>query len=629
MKSVSISDAFWAPRIRTNRTVTLPVEYGLLESTGRIDALKLAWKPGKPNKPHIFWDSDIAKWIEAAAYSLVTNPDKKLEARCDDVIRRLEKVQMKDGYLNSYFQTVMPERRWSNLEEQHELYCMGHLTEAAVAYYQATGKDRFLNVMKRYADHVAEAFGRGKGQKKGYCGHPEVELALVKLASATGDRKYLRLAKYFVDERGRKPSYFAIEQKECEKKGWPPEWGRRGGASDYNQSHVPVREQKDATGHSVRALYLYSGMVDVARETGDDSLRKACLRLWESVVLRRMYVTGGIGSTRHGEQFTFDYDLPNETAYAETCAAIALVFFARRMLLMEGEGRFADVMERALYNGVLSGVSLDGKKFLYANPLTVYPAAGTNATNFGAGRQPWFDCACCPPNIARLLASLGDYAYSRSGDSLRIDLYMAGQVRTGIAGIECLLDISTKYPWDGKICVRLSPEKPAAFALGLRIPGWCGRWSLRVNGKTVGLKVRDGYVELRRRWSPGDNVELELAMPVEKIESHPAVRADAGKIALQRGPMVYCLEEADNGKNLADIRIDDTSTICAKWDAKYPGGGVIVLEARGSRRSVAGWKNVLYRKSETPRKSVAIKAVPYALWDNRKTGEMMVWMNRD
>ena len=356
---VTIEGGFWGPRIETNRKVTLPIEYEHLKKTGRLEAWELKWKPGDPNPPHIFWDSDVAKWMEAAAYSLTCHPDKTLEQNLDRVIALMEKAQLPDGYLNTHFIAVEPEKRWTNLRDNHELYCAGHLMEAAVAHYHATGKRSFLDVMCRYADHIHRTFGPGRDQKRGYPGHEEIELALIKLWGATGNRSYLDLATFFINERGRPPHYFTLE---AQARGEDPARQRHGNY-EYSQSHLPVREQTKVVGHAVRAMYLYCGMADVAAATGDKALLAACRRLWQNVTRRRMHVTGGIGPTASNEGFTTDYDMPTDTAYLETCAAIGLVFWAHRMLQADLDGDYGDVMERALYNGVLSGVSVEGDRF--------------------------------------------------------------------------------------------------------------------------------------------------------------------------------------------------------------------------------------------------------------------------
>jgi hypothetical protein len=625
---VRLTEGFWAERVETTRAVTLPIEYEQCKKTGRIDAWK--WEPGQPNEPHIFWDSDVAKWIEAAAYSLTTRPDKKLERQIDAVVEMMAQAQGEDGYLNSHFLRVEPRKRWTNLRDWHELYCAGHLTEAAVAYHEATGKREFLDVMRRYADHIDRVFGRKKGQKRGYPGHEEIELALVKLYRATGERRYLSLAKSFVNERGRRPHYYDLEAVE---RGEVPK-GHRHGDYRYNQSHLPVREQTEVVGHAVRACYLYAGMADVAAETGDRKLAQACRRLWKNLTEKRLYVTGGVGPTSRNEGFTIDYDLPNESAYAETCAAIALVFWAHRMLHLDADAQYADVMERALYNGVLSGISLDGKRFFYANPLAVHPAMNEfSPGHVTATRQEWFGCACCPPNVARLLTSIGGYMYSKGRNAIWVHLYGAGAAEIETKGQTVSIEQKTEYPWQGRVRIHVAPERPSTFALALRVPGWCRQAKVMVNGKAVALGkiIRKGYAHISREWKSGDKVDLELPMPVERIEANPKVRQDCGRVALQRGPLVYCLEEADNGRDLSDLALPRDSRLRVVTDRKLFGGTPAIM-GKALRRDERAWKTgadargALYRPAGSKTKSVTIKAVPYFLWANRREGEMVVWI---
>ncbi len=620
---VELTDAFWAPRVETNRRVTLPINYQQCKTTGRIDAW--TWKKGQPREPHIFWDSDVGKWIEAAGYSLSSHPDKALERRVDAVVARMGEAQGKDGYLNSHFLLVEPEKRWTNLRDWHELYCAGHMMEGAVAYSQATGKRTFLDVMCRYADYIGRVFGPGKGQKRGYCGHPEIELALVKLYRVTGNRRYLDLASFFVDERGRQPCYY---DQEARARGEDPSrvWFKK---YSYVQAHRPLREQREVVGHAVRAMYVYSGMADVAAETGDRSLVQTLKRLWENVITKRMHVTGGLGPTFRNEGFTFDYDLPNESAYDETCANIALVFWAHRMLHMDPDGRYADVMERALYNSVISGVSLGGDHFFYANPLAAHrgvdPHGGIREAGEHYRRSAWFGCSCCPTNIVRLLPSLGGYAYSQGRGEARVNLYVAGRGELDVDGQRVELQQKTRFPWDGRVTMTVRPATPATFAVTLRIPGWCRGARLKVNGRSEPLRVTKGYARVTRRWQAGDRIDLLLPMPVERIEAHPHVRQDAGRIALQRGPVVYCLEEVDNGKDLDDLILPRTAKLTA---VLKPGllGGVVVIKGQALRRSTAPWTDGLYQASPTPLRRVAFLAVPYAVWSNRKPGEMVVWI---
>lgn len=615
---VRFNDKFWAPRMAINRKVTLPVEYENMERTGHIGAW--TWEPGQPKTPHIFWDSDLAKWIEAVAYSLADKRRAKLEKKVDDAVALMEEAQAADGYLNSHFLKVEPEKRWWNIRDKHELYCAGHLIEAAVAYFKATGKRRLLDIMLRYVDYIARVFGTGKGQTRGYCGHPEIELALIRLYKVTGDRKHLDLARYFVDQRGTIPNFFREE-------------GRKNGEKKPFDlvpmvDHLPLRKQSEAAGHAVRAGYIYSAMVDVAMETGDKELMDACRKIWRSIAERQMYVIGGVGSSRFQERFTFDYDLPNEEAYAETCANVALMFFTHRLLQSEPDGKYTDVIERALYNGILSGVSLDGKKFFYDNRLASHPEYYRYHEQKEPFRKEWFGCACCPPNIARVLASLGGYVYSQGKDEVFVHLYVQGEAEIDVGGGKIVIRQSTNYPWDGRVMISVEPRRPVQFALALRIPGWCRKAALKVNGKAVRVEsvTRKGYARIEREWAKGDRVALELAMPVELIEAHPAVRHDAGMVAIQRGPIVYCLEEVDNGANLADIRLARRPGLKARFDARLL-GGVTAITGAGVRRDTANWRNQLYRPvGLSKEKTMRIKAIPYYAWNNRGVGEMIVWI---
>jgi DUF1680 family protein len=607
---VRVADRFWTPRIDVNREVTLRAEYKQLKETGRIDVFDLTWKEGMTPVPHQFWDSDVAKWVEAVAYSLADHPDPDLEALLDEVIAKIAGAQQPDGYLNTYFTLVKPQERFKHLSWSHELYSAGHLMEAAVAHFQATGKRTLLDVMTRYADYIDSYFGPGK--TFGSDGHEEIELALVKLYHATGEERYLRLCEFFVNARGQHPGIFEEE--------WGGKQQAAGRDRSYCQDHLPVREMSEVTGHAVRAMYLYCGMADLANETGDEGLLHACERLWDHLTLKNMYLTGGIGSTRANEGFTRDYDLPNETAYCETCAAIGLVFWAHRLLQFDADGRYADTLERALYNGVISGVSLDGSKFFYVNPLE---SSGDHH------RQDWFGCACCPPNIARILASLPGYLYSLAGGAeakeLYVHLYAAGTATLELAGQKVTVTQETDYPWDGTVKIRLQPEQPARFALSLRIPGWCKGARLTVDGEEIALKVRKGYVRVSRRWTGSEVVELTLPMPVERVEAHPEVKADSGCVALQRGPVVYCLESADNAFPLQEVVLPAEAEFKTAF-RKNLLGGVVVLEAEALVGDTGGWKKQLYRPSATTYKRRKITAVPYCVWDNREPGAMRVWL---
>lgn len=581
----------------------------------------------------VFQDSDVAKWLEAVAYSLENHPDPELEKEADEVIDLIGRAQQPDGYLNTFYIINGLENRWTNLHECHELYCAGHMIEAAVAYYEATGKRKFLDIVCKFADHIDSVFGPEDGKLKGYPGHQEIELALVKLFRVTKDKKYLNLAKFFLDERGKDPYYFDIE---WEKRGKTSHWtGGKGAApsksKEYNQAHLPVREQTEAVGHAVRAVYMYTAMADVAMETGDEELLEACRRLWNNIVYKRMYITGAIGSQVHGEAFSFDYDLPNDTVYAETCAAIGLVFFASRMLEAEPKGQYADVMERALYNGVISGMSLDGKSFFYVNPLEVNPEACEKNGNFRhvkPVRQKWFGCACCPPNVARLLASLGHYIYGIKDNTVYTHLYIGSNTEADIDGTKVNISQETNYPWDGKVSITINLDGAKEFGLGLRIPGWCNEAKLSVNGQELDLAsvTVDGYAIIKRKWQNGDRVELDLPMEPVRVRSNPLVRANIGKVAIQNGPIVYCLEEVDNGPNLHTVVLPKDSELEVSFREDLL-GGVNIITAQGEKAKVETWGLELYKANASFEYQPAkLTFVPYYAWVNRQPGEMTVWI---
>ncbi|MFW5775743.1 MAG: glycoside hydrolase family 127 protein [Spirochaetota bacterium] len=643
---VRITGGFWESWQRVNREVTIPYVMDKCDETGRTESLALRRDPDSPWDPHPFYDSDVAKSVEAAAYSLHTNPDPELEARVDRYIELFARAQQPDGYLNSYFTLTGLGKRWTNLRDMHELYCAGHLIEAAVAHFRATGKRSLLDIAARYADHIAARLGPedepspdGGTKTAGYPGHEEIEIALVKLADATGGDRFTELARFFISERGSQPHFFRLE---AARRGEPEE-KRSWDADDfplpysYHQAHKPVREQESAEGHSVRACYLYAGMADVARETGDDELMDSCRRLFESVVRRRMYVTGGIGSHMHGERFTYDYDLPNESAYAETCASIALVFFASRMANAELDGRYADAMERALYNGALGGLSLTGDRFFYANPLSYHPTAPfLPHVRSDAERRPWYGCACCPPNIARLIASLGSYLYSTDGDTVAVHLYAESRLEIEIDGARGALVQQTDYPWNGEIAFSYEGEHPATFTLALRIPEWAGSYDLRVEPgharearpSPSDARLERGYLSFRRTWHRGDIVRLSLPMEPRRTYAHPAVRQTGWQVALERGPIVYCVEEIDNGPDLAQLALPAEAKLSASYEPDLL-GGCTILRAEGVRRDVttpeAPADAPLYRTSAQRRRS-QITAVPFALRTNRGSGEMRVWI---
>ncbi|SES25416.1 beta-L-arabinofuranosidase domain-containing protein [Rhizobium sp. NFR03] len=561
----------------------------------------------------MFWDSDFGKSIETVAYSLFRSPNPELEARVDQIADLYEKLQDEDGYVNAWFQRVQPGRRWTNLRDFHELYCAGHLIEGAVAYYQATGKRKLLDVMARFADYMIEVFGHGEGKIPGYDGHEEIELALVRLARATGEQKYLDLSKYFIDERGREPHFFIDEAKRD---------GRENKkfvfhSFEYNQAHQPVREQTKVVGHAVRAMYLYSGMADIATEYSDDSLTAALETLWSDLVTKQMYVTGGIGPSAANEGFTDYYDMPNESAYNETCASVGLVFWAARMLGRGPDRRYADIMEQALYNGAMVGLSLDGTRFFYDNPLE---STGKHH------RWTWHPCPCCPPNIARLLASIGSYMYAVSDDEIAVHLYGEGKARFEMEGEEVTLFQETHYPWNGAIRFDVGLVKPARFTLSLRIPAWCKGAMLSVNGMPVDLDqvVVDGYARIEREWSDKDEVALDLPLAARLLRANPLIRQDAGRVALVRGPLVYCTEETDNGTGLQRLKI--TGKPASVTECAIPGLDRAIALEIAAERDEADWGETLYREAPPQATKVTARFVPYHLWDNRDPGEMLVWM---
>jgi DUF1680 family protein len=621
-QQVRWGDGFWGEKVARNRSVTIPAVLHQLQETGHIDALKLEWKPGDPKMPHIFWESDLAKWMEGVAYSLATHPDSDLEALMDSIIDRMEKAQQPDGYLNAHFTVVEPQKRWSNLRDQHELYVAGHLIEAAVAYHQATGKAKFLEIMRRNVDLIAQVFGPGAGQKRGYDGHEEIELALMKLYRHTGEARYLELSQYFVNERGRQPHYF---DEEARARGEDPEkfWAS---SYEYNQSHKPVREQDTAVGHSVRAVYLYAAMADLALETGDEALRAALDKLWDSVVKRRMYVTGGIGSTRFNEGWTWDYDLPNDSAYAETCAAIGLILWAHRMLLIDLDGKYADVIERALYNGVLSSLNLQGDHFFYVNPLEVSREGETEKQRlhlFTGHRKAWYGCACCPPNLARLFSSLGGYFYSRTADAFIIHQFGSSTVSFDLHGQPVTLRQETRYPWDGEVRLTIATDQPVTFDMRVRVPHWATSVDFAVNGEVLRPEMIKGYAVMRRTWQAGDTVLMRMTMPVERVRAHPRVAANAGKVAITRGPMVYCLESVDNGPNLHGLCLPEDSRMETAFMPDLL-GGIVVITGQALREQSPG--GALYQTGGPHRQEARITAVPYYTWDNRSEGDMLVWI---
>jgi DUF1680 family protein len=616
---VTMTGPFWRERLDKVLKRTIPSQHAKLKETGILDSLKLP-KPVPPltipRNSHnftmqVFWDSDVGKWIEAASYALSHRRDADIEAKIDAIVEDLARAQSPDGYLNCWYNGREPDKRWTNLRDNHELYNAGHLLEGAIAYFRATGRRRFLDLMERYMDHVAATFGRGPGQKRGYDGHQEIELALVKLYRLTGDRRRLDLAAYFIDERGRQPHYFT---QEAIARGEDPAafWA---GTYEYNQSHLPVREQTKMVGHAVRAMYMASAMADLALELDDSGLKRACEALWRDVTTAQMYVTAGLGPKESNEGFTEPYDLPNETAYAETCASVALVFWAQRMLHLDLDGAYADVMERALYNGALSGLSREGTHYFYANPLE---SRGQHR------RWAWHLCPCCTMNVSRLAASIGGYFVSRSDAGVAVHLYGGFSASPTIQGKRVTIKETSDYPWSGDIRIAVDPASPTTFELKLRIPGWAKTATATVNGEPVALTAKRGYAAISRHWRAGDVVALDLPMPPERLYAHPNVHMDVGRVALRRGPLIYCVEEADNpGGPVQRLTLPRGAPLSVERADAFGGAKMLKAPAKALAPADGG---ALYSTLPPEARDATLSAIPYFLWANREPGSMQVWI---
>ncbi|MCQ2431404.1 MAG: glycoside hydrolase family 127 protein [Clostridia bacterium] len=615
---------FLADCQRLVRDVMLPYQYEVLcdrmpgvEKSGVMENFVNAGKAlrGEPCGEFygmVFQDSDAAKWIEAAACSLAVFPDAETERKADELIDLIAAAQDSDGYLNTFYTIKDRDKRWTNLLEGHELYCSGHMIEAACAYYEATGKRKLLDVVIRNAEHIYHVFIDEK--HPGCPGHPEIELALLKLYRVTNDARFSELAAHFINVRGTDPAYFVNESKT---RGWTV-WGNTGEDGDYQQSGCPVREMDHATGHAVRAVYLYTAMADLAALTGDEALAGACRRLFDNITERQMYVTGGIGSTAHGEAFTVDYDLPSDTAYAETCASIGLCFFASRMGELQPDGRYADIMERAFYNTVLAGIQLDGKRFFYVNPLEVVPGIADKAVthrHIKPERPGWYACACCPPNAARMIASFYRYAYGENETTAFCHLFAAGEIdfRNGMK-----LVCETGYPYDFSVTYRVSGQGQ----LAVRIPGWSRRTALTVNGVSFSLSPVCGYQYLTVH--DGDTVVLTLDDRAQTIYASPLVPELTGRIALCRGPLIYCFEGIDNHGDVLSLAIPCGTEFRPVGAVKGLPDGITGLAASGMRMKSPGG---LYHIGAPEWEPAELHAVPYYVWGNRGENQMRIWMN--
>lgn len=595
---VKITGGYWKARQDINRSVTLKAVYDRFNETGRFEALKCDLRDGDTNIPHIFWDSDVAKWIEGASYILHSEKNDQAVEIIENAIDLIIKNSDENGYFNSHFLVAEKENRF-RLRECHELYCAGHLIEAAVAYYELTGKDRFLNAVKKYADYIERAFKIDNTAAFITPGHPEIELALVRLYKATGEKRYIELAKYFIDKRGN-----------CDEPGIYTDWANE----YYSQDEIPVRERKTAEGHCVRALYLMCAAADIAYIYKDNDLKTACERFFDSIVNKRMYITGGVGSSNMGESFTIDYDLPNRTAYAETCAAISLAMFAERMLKFGADSRYSDIIERTMYNGIMSGISLDGKSFFYENPLEIDPDFNNINTSTKVKerfpitqRVEVFDCSCCPPNIMRFVASISGLIYGFDDNTVYINQYMNSE--GDVNGIK--ISQKTDYPNNGKITVRCNSNKKQ---IAFRIPCWCKSFNIN---KKYSIKNGYAYVDLDSE----ENIELELDMPVRIISANRRIHSDAGRIAVMRGPVVYCAEGIDNGVDIKSIALPAESVFeLAESEFLLP-----ILKTEAYRPFE---NDSLYYEAVDDYEKIPLTLIPYYAFANRGESEMQVWLLR-
>lgn len=579
--NIKITDNFWSPRLKNHVTATLPVCMDQIENkTGRIRNFENAAKGTGEHSGIFYDDSDVYKALEGMAYSLINNPDPELEKKCDEWIDKFAAAQQPDGYINTFYTLTGLDKRWSNMDK-HEMYCAGHMIEAAVAYYKATGKRKLLDISVRMTEHMMSLFGPGK--RHWVPGHEEIELALVKLYEVTKEKKYLDFAYWLLEERGHGHGTRGDEGV------WNP---------IYYQDVVPVKDLDEITGHAVRAMYLFCGMADVAALKQDSGYMRALNRLWDDVVLRKMYVTGGIGSSLQNEGFTEPYDLPNYEAYCETCASVGMVFWNSRMNRLTGDSKYVDVLERSLYNGALAGISLQGDRFFYVNPL---------ASHGNHHRREWYGTACCPSQISRFLPSIGSYIYGISKSAVWVNLYIGNIVRFHAGKEKFILRQETNYPWDGKVKLIVdSLNKPLQKEIRLRIPAWCENYFITVNGNAIeNVPIEKGYAVIDRKWTTGNEISLTMEMPVETVQSDPRVKENIGKRAVQRGPLVYCVEEADNPFFDQLTLSPDT-----RLDAMFTPGllnGVVTITA------VAGEEKMVF--------------IPYYAWDNRDAGQMKVWID--
>ena len=631
LKNIRITDSLFGSYVKQVSEKIIPYQWKILndqlegaDKTYCIENFRIAaGELEGTRKGVVFQDTDLYKWLESVAYTIAGGKGGQFEPLADEVIELVGRAQEPDGYLNTYFTVNAPERKWKNLIEGHELYTAGHMIEAAVAYYHATGKTAFLEIAKKNADLIGKVFGRGEGQRRGYPGHQEIELALVKLYRVTGEQKYLDTAKYFIEERGTQPNYLAEELRE------------RGGFEffpdlqdydlAYSQADIPPVEQTKAQGHSVRDMYMCAAMADLAGECEDERLLKACKAIWENMTQRQMYITGGIGTSGFRERFTTDYDLPNATNYSETCASIGLMMFGQRLSAVTGDAGYYDSVERALYNTVLAGINIEGDRYFYVNPLEVVPEFCTQHTYMNHVkpiRQKWFSIACCPPNVARTLASLGQYVYAQEDDSILIHQFISSEVQTETKDGKTALKMDSTLMQDGKVSIQAETEK--GCSLKIRIPAYAENWKLLSGEKEEKPEIQNGYITVALP-AGTHAITLNLDIHPRWVAANDQVRADAGKAALVKGPIVYCLEEVENGKLLSQVCVKPNEEVKEEASPEGLVGNLPALTYPGTRIKNAGLGDQLYGALKIEKEATQLTAIPYCLWNNRGEGEMLVW----
>jgi DUF1680 family protein len=642
MENTLITGGFWKERQNLNINSSIPAVLKTFEDRGRIRALTQELKDDE--KHHIFWESDLAKWLEGVLIYLQKNSDDELSQFAENLIDKLIANQEEDGYLNSFFTFNEPENKFTNLKDRHELYCAGHLMEAALEHLKLNGTSRFFDAMERYMDHIADTFGREQGKKRGYPGHQEIELALLKAYEQTGKTKFLELADYFLSERGSEPHYYDEEERQIKLKekvinfsdypskirdfmsmhmsGMSPANEKR----DYNywQAHQLPVHQKTAEGHSVRALYMYTAMADLARIKNDSRMLETCKSLWRNIVDRRMYVHGGVGSSHIGERFTFDYDLPNDMAYAETCASIALIFFAERLSRIERSSEYADIIEKALYNTVLASTSANGKGFFYENYLECIPGFLTFQHRRHGIRDEYHTCSCCPPNITRIIADLDRYIYSSSNEGIEVHQYISSEISFNINDDYIELEQLSGFPWEGSSKITLRKVSGREFSLFIRIPEWDPKMKIEVNGENVSFQTNNGYAQIKRTWQEGDEVSLSFNFEPGLVRSNAKVRYNMRKACVFRGPLLYCMESADNGPYLNKVLINEDQKFEVMNDDD------LFKDCKSLSGKIKRFTNStenLYSISKPELNDSKVKLIPYFLWANRGENEMLVWIN--